>query len=70
MRYEPKRVKAWMLEVEISQAEVAREMEVSFSMMSSFIAAKSVSMRLFQYFLERGCPPRLLAGRPEARRAA
>lgn len=70
MKYDPKRLKVWLLEEEISQADVARETGVSPAMVSSFISARSVSQRLFQYFLDRGCPPRILDGRSEARRSA
>lgn len=65
-----RKIKAWMALNGIRQAEVAKAMGLSRTMIGRFIHGYSQSGRVFEYFINLGCPREYFAGRPEARRAA
>lgn len=64
------KIQAWLKLKRIKQVRIATDLQVSQSMVSRFIRAQSQSQKIFEYFIERGCPREYFAGRPEARRAA
>lgn len=65
-----RKIKAWMALNGVKQAEIAKEMGLSRTMIQRFITGHSTSTRVFEYFMNLGCPREYFAGRPEARRAA
>jgi transcriptional regulator with XRE-family HTH domain len=65
-----RKIKAWMVLNGIRQAEIAKEMGLSRTMIQRFITGHSTSTRVFEYFINRGCPREYFLGRPEVRRAA
>ena len=65
-----RKIKSWMVLQGIKQADIAKEMDLSRTMIGRFIHGTSQSQRVFEYFLSLGCPREYFAGRPETRRAA
>jgi transcriptional regulator with XRE-family HTH domain len=67
--YAPK-IRAFLVAREITQTQIARELGVTVTMINRWIAGTSQSRRIYEYFIELGCPREYFAGRPDARRAA
>lgn len=65
-----RKIKAWMALNGVKQVEIAKEMGLSRTMIQRFITGHSTSTRVFEYFMNLGCPREYFVGRPEARRAA
>lgn len=65
-----RKIKSWMVLNGIRQSEIAKEMGLSRTMIGRFITGHSSSTRVFEYFINLGCPREYFAGRPETRRAA
>ncbi|MGE4440188.1 MAG: helix-turn-helix domain-containing protein [Desulfomicrobium sp.] len=65
-----RRIKAWMTLNGVRQADIAREMGLSRTMIQRFITGHSTSTRVYEYFINLGCPREYFVGRTEARRAA
>lgn len=65
-----RKIRSWLALNGIRQIEIANEMGLSGTMIYRFINGETVSKRLFEYFISRGCPREYFAGRPEAKRAA
>lgn len=65
-----RKIRAWMALNGIRPSEIAREMGLSPTMIGRFITGHSTSTRVFEYFINKGCPREYFAGRPETRRAA
>lgn len=65
-----RRIKAWMTLNGVRQADIAKEMGLSRTMIQRFITGYSTSSRVFEHFISLGCPREYFAGRPETRRAA
>jgi predicted XRE-type DNA-binding protein len=65
-----RKVKAWLALQGIKQSQIAEELGVARATIHHWIAGKVQSQRIYNYFIERGCPREYFAGRPEARRAA
>lgn len=65
-----RKIKAWMALNGVKQVAIAKEMGLSRTMIQRFITGHSTSTRVFEYFMNLGCPREYFQGRPEARRAA
>ncbi|NLW81229.1 MAG: helix-turn-helix transcriptional regulator [Desulfovibrionales bacterium] len=65
-----RKIKAWMTLNGVKQADIAKEMGLSRTMIQRFITGHSTSMRVFEHFMNMGCPREYFAGRTEAKRAA
>ena len=65
-----RKVKAWLVLQGITQAKIAEELGVARAMIHNWIAGRVQSQRIYNYFIEHGCPREFFVGRPEARRAA
>jgi len=57
-----RRVKAWIILNEKSEAIIAKEAGVSRQMVNFYVNGKRLSPRLTAWFLENGCPARFLGG--------
>jgi transcriptional regulator with XRE-family HTH domain len=64
------KIRAFLVAREITQTQIARELGLSVTMINKWISGTSQSQRVYNYFIELGCPREYFAGRPEARRAA
>lgn len=64
------KIRAFLVARGITQTQIARTLGVSVPMISKWISGTSQSQRVYDYFIELGCPREYFAGRPEARRAA
>lgn len=66
-----RKIRSWLVGEGISQTKIANDMGLTTGMISKFIAGKSQSSRVFEYFVEElGCPREFFAGRPEAKMGA
>lgn len=65
-----RRIRAWMALHGIRPSQIASEMGLSRTMIGRFITGHSTSTRVFEYFLNLGCPREYFVGRPETKRAA
>ena len=70
MRNPAPKIKAFLVSREITQTRIAKDLGVSVAMINKWIAGTSQSQRVYNYFIELGCPREFFAGRPEAKRAA
>jgi transcriptional regulator with XRE-family HTH domain len=64
------KIRAFLVAREITQTQIARELGLSVTMINKWISGTSQSQRVYNYFIELGCPREYFVGRPEARRAA
>ena len=65
-----RKVKAWLVMSGITQAQIAEDMGLHRATIHHWIKGGVQSQRIFNYFLELGCPREYFVGRPETRRAA
>jgi predicted XRE-type DNA-binding protein len=65
-----RKVKAWLTLQGVKQAQIAADLGVARATIHHWIAGKVQSQRIYNYFINAGCPREYFAGRPEARRAA
>jgi len=65
-----RKVKAWLVEKGITQTKIATDMGLNRATIHRWIGGNVQSQRIFNYFLELGCPREYFVGRPETRRAA
>lgn len=64
------KIRAFLVAREITQTQIAKDLGVSVTMINKWISGTSQSQRVYNYFIELGCPREYFAGRPETRRAA
>ena len=64
------KIKVFLMEREVTMADIGRELGVSRQMISKFVKGQTQSQRIYNHFVELGCPPEYFEGRPEARKAA
>lgn len=62
-----RKIRAWMARNGVRQIEIARKMGVSGSMIYRFVNGKSASARVFEHFMDLGCPREYFSGRSETR---
>lgn len=65
-----RKVKAWLMLNGLTQTKVASDMGLNRATIHRWINGHVQSQRIFNYFLELGCPREYFVGRPETRRAA
>lgn len=65
-----RKIKAWLVLNGITQARIAADMGLNRSTIHHWIGGTVQSQRIFNYFLELGCPREYFVGRPETKRAA
>lgn len=70
MKNNAPQIRAFLVENEVTQAQIAELLGVSGSMINRWIGGDSRSKRIYDYFLRLGCPREYLEDRPEARRGA
>lgn len=70
MKNHAQKIRAFLVGMNITQTQIAKDLGVSVSMINRWIVGDSRSRRIFDYFHELGCPSEYLADRPEARQAA
>lgn len=68
-KYAPK-IRAFLVEREITMVSIAKELGVSLQMVSKFVSGTAQSKRLYNHFIKLGCPAEYFEGRPETREAA
>ena len=59
---ETRAVLAWMMEEDVLLADIARDLKVTNSAVSHFLAGRIASAGLRAHFIAIGCPQRLVAG--------
>ena len=64
------KIRAFLVAREITQTKIAKDLGVSVTMINKWISGTSQSQRVYNYFIELGCPREYFAGRPETRKAA
>jgi transcriptional regulator with XRE-family HTH domain len=64
------KIRAFLVAREITQTQIAKDLGVSVTMINKWISGTSQSQRVYNYFIELGCPREYFAGRPETRKAA
>ena len=60
MKRDTVEIKVWLLRKGLTQADVARDLGVSLSLVSHYLAGRRHSRRIRGYFLSLGCPGELL----------
>ncbi|KAF5054188.1 hypothetical protein DSECCO2_390720 [anaerobic digester metagenome] len=70
MKNNAPKIRAFLVAREITQTQIAKELGVTVTMINRWIVGASQSRRIYEYFIELGCPREYFAGRPDARRAA
>jgi len=70
MKNNAPKIRAFLVAREITQTQIAKDLGVSVTMINRWIVGSSQSQRIYNYFIELGCPREFFVGRPEARRAA
>lgn len=65
-----RKIKAWLVLHGIKQARIAADMGLSRTTIGHWINGGVQSQRIYNYFIELGCPREFFVGRPEHRRAA
>ncbi|MGE4442085.1 MAG: helix-turn-helix domain-containing protein [Desulfomicrobium sp.] len=64
------KIRAFLVAREITQTQIAKDLGVSVTMINKWISGTSQSQRVYNYFIELGCPREYFVGRPETRKAA
>ncbi|WP_028574328.1 hypothetical protein [Desulfonatronovibrio hydrogenovorans] len=59
-------VRIWMLRNDVSVAQVARDLDVYPSIVSRWLDGKKSSSRVERWFLDHGCPARVIERREQA----
>jgi transcriptional regulator with XRE-family HTH domain len=70
MKNNAPKIRAFLVAREITQTKIAKDLGVTVTMINRWIAGTSQSQRVYDYFIELGCPREFFVGRPETRRAA
>lgn len=55
-----KAMKKWLIDKEITQAEIARQLGISQTAVYNVMSGKMKSRRVLKLLLELGCPPEIL----------
>lgn len=63
-----RKIRSWMALHGIRPSDIARDLQVSRTMIGRFITGHSTSKRVFDHFMTLGCPKGYFADRPETRR--
>jgi|GEM_PF-1270282 predicted XRE-type DNA-binding protein len=58
-----KAMKKWLIDKEITQAEIARQLGISQTAVYNVMSGKMKSRRVVKLLLELGCPPEILEQR-------
>lgn len=55
-----KAIKKWLIDQDITQAEIARRLEISQTSVHNVLLGKMTSKRITSMLLDLGCPPEIL----------
>ncbi len=55
-----KAIKKWLIDEELTQAEIARRLGISQTSVYNVMLGKMTSKRVTRFLLELGCPPEIL----------